>query len=110
MKKLATIEKWLDSDEFNRKEYAKRIYEMIDKLYDMLVDDKELMDVVKCAYNDKRDVYNFFEDKLDNAMIVSTDFDGNEFEIYNVLHDSKKFYSDWSYDLFDLIYKRFHVD
>jgi len=111
MKKLATIEKWLNSDEFNRKEYGRRIYKMLDKIYNRLVGNKELMDVVKCQYNDKRDVYDFFDVKLADAVIMVPDFDiMKEFEIYNVLCDDKKFFKDWSRDLFDLIYKRFRID
>lgn len=109
MIRLETIENWLNSDDFNREQYAKRIYKFLNNVYDALVNDKELMDVVKCKYNDKQDVLNYFLGKLDDAILQVTDFDNSrEFELYNVMCDDKNFYKRWSRDLFSFVYDKFY--
>ena len=96
---LPNVSKYLDNDSYLKKYYGDRIYDVINKVYDMLKHDTELVSWLGCKLNSYMDLYVEFTNKLDalDYTDLSTE-DG--LEMYNIMNE-KAFYHVWVTDLLD---------
>lgn len=87
------------------KGYKDIVYNVINKIYDMLVNHNLFMAQLCCEYNTYEDIKNVFDDHVSNFLIITYgDFSNEKHMIaYNLLTDESLFYNKWKSELLEYI-------
>ena len=107
--KLNTLENIFEESNY-LSQFRDVMYGVVNKVYDELIHDDDFMLHIKCELNTKEDIFPVYKGWVENIIIINfADFstDAN-IERYNIMCDDRKFYDDWTAELFDLIFEQYH--
>lgn len=106
---LKTVETMRDTDSIFQL-YRVDMQEVINSIYQGLMNDKEFIKQMKCEQNDKQTIYQCsYKYKVETLIEDLIDPDkGDQCMLrYNLMRDDFTFYDKWRKELFDYIYKQF---
>lgn len=106
---IPNVKRRLDGDKYFREEYGDKILEVVNAVYNHLVDQTKMVAYLSCDGNSIENLYDVFNEMVDEFLL---DYAGTE--IWYVMTETCTTYKEpvpfckvWRNDLFDFMYKKY---